>query len=191
MIENLDDRQLVQKAQQGDGEAFRILVVRHQDRIFNAVLRFCGNHEDACDITQKAFINAFRKMSEFKGDSAFSTWMYRIAFNLSVSFRRDAGRQRIVSIHGKDDELLIEPAVDRPPGERMENEDNQRKVQEALNGLDPDDRKIIVLKELEERSYDDIASILGIPKGTVRSRLFRARIALKERLKAVIGSTAT
>jgi RNA polymerase sigma-70 factor (ECF subfamily) len=178
------DRDLVRRAQRGDLDAFNRLVTRHQDKIFNAVFRFCGNYEDACDITQRAFINAFRKVAEFEGDSAFTTWMYRIAFNQSVSFRRETGRQRSVSLFGKDDEMVVEPAVPPAHDERMESQENQRKVQQALNQLDDDDRRIIVLKDLEDRSYDDIAAILDIPKGTVRSRLHRARLALKEKLKA-------
>ena len=183
-----DDLSLVRRAQRGDAEAFRDLVVRHQDRIYTAVLRFCGNAEDAADVTQRAFINAFRSLASFKGDSAFSTWIYRIAFNQSVSFRRESGRQRTISLEGRDQESTIEPVDDRSPGARMETDDSRRKVQEALNRLDPEDRKIIVLKELEEKSYEDIAGILGIPKGTVRSRLFRARQALRDHLKAVIGT---
>ena len=183
------DRDLVRRAQRGDMGAFNDLVLRHQDKIFNAVFRFCGNHEDAADITQRAFINAYRKIAEFEGDSAFTTWMYRIAFNQSISFRRENTRHRGVSLHsGKDDEMIVEPAITTNPDERMESQDNQRKVQQALNQLDDDDRRIIVLKDIEDRSYDDIAEILDIPKGTVRSRLHRARLALKEKLKTFVNA---
>jgi RNA polymerase sigma-70 factor, ECF subfamily len=182
------DRELVARAQRGDAEAFGRLVARHQDKVFNAVLRFCGHHEDACDITQRAFINAFRKLAEFKGDSAFSTWMYRIAFNQSVSFRREAGGRRPASLYGRDDELAVEPEVAHDPGERLDAEDHQRLVQRALLMLDEDDRRIVVLKDLEERSYEEIAGILDIPKGTVRSRLHRARLQLREKLKAFLGT---
>ncbi len=182
------DRDLVRRAQRGDMGAFNDLVLRHQDKIFNAVFRFCGNHEDAADITQRAFINAYRKISEFEGDAAFTTWMYRIAFNQSISFRRENTRHRSVSLtSGKDDEMIVEPAITTNPDERMESQDNQRKVQQALNQLDDDDRRIIVLKDIEDRSYDDIAEILDIPKGTVRSRLHRARLALKEKLKTFVN----
>jgi RNA polymerase sigma-70 factor (ECF subfamily) len=173
------DRELLERARRGDGDAFGLLVVRHQDRIYTAVLRFCGDAEDARDIVQRAFLNAWRRIDSFKGDSAFSTWMYRIAFNESVSFRREGGRLRQV-------EPGAEPADDRRPGDRLDSDENRAKVQEALGRLDPDDRKIIILKELDERSYDEIAEILEIPKGTVRSRLFRAREALREELKIVL-----
>ncbi len=185
-----NDRELVVRAQRGDADAFNLLVTRHQDRIFNAVFRFCGNHEDACDITQRAFINAYRKLPEFKGDSAFSTWMYRIAFNQSISFRREGGGRKAVSIHGKEEDFIVEPEVVHNPGERLETQEHQKTVQRALLLLEEGDRRIIVLKDLEDRSYDEIADVLDIPKGTVRSRLHRARLELREKLKAFLG-TAT
>jgi len=183
------DRDLVERARRGDGDAFGMLVVRHQDRIYTAVLRFCGDAEDARDIVQRAFLNAWRRLASFKGDSAFSTWMYRIAFNESVSFRREGGRRKLVSLQGRDGEPGPEPADDRRPGDRLDSDENRRKVQEALNLLDPEERKILILKELDDRSYDEIAEILEIPKGTVRSRLFRAREALREKLRVLLKST--
>jgi RNA polymerase sigma-70 factor (ECF subfamily) len=176
------DRDLVERARRGDADAFGLLVVRHQDRLYTAVLRFCGDAEDARDIVQRAFINAWRRLDSFKGDSAFSTWMYRIAFNESVSHRRDGGRRRPVQMP----ETGVDPADDRRPGDGLDREDDRRVVQQALDLLDPEERKILILKELEDRSYDDIAAILGIPKGTVRSRLFRARESLRERLKGLL-----
>lgn len=187
-LDTLPDRELVRRAQDGDTSAFEALVLRHQEKIFNAVYRFCSHWEDACDITQRAFINAYRKIGEFKGDSAFTTWMYRIAFNQSVSFRRESGRQKAVSLYTKDDEMVREPAFEENPGERMESDDSRKKVQQALATLEEEDRQIIVLKDLQNYSYDEIAAILDIPKGTVRSRLHRARLALKAKLKAFIGT---
>ena len=180
------DRDLIDRARRGDRDAFGILVVRHQDRIYNAVLRFCGDAGDAAEVVQRAFVNAWRRLDSFKGDSAFSTWMYRIAFNESVSLRREGGRRRLQSLDGRDGESAPVAADDRRPSDRLESEENRRKVQEALNQLEPGERKILILKELEGRSYDEIAEILEIPKGTVRSRLFRARESLRERLKTLI-----
>jgi RNA polymerase sigma-70 factor, ECF subfamily len=165
-LKDLPDRELVQRSRQGDTAAFNELVLRHQEKIFNAVYRFCSNWEDACDITQRAFINAFRKIAEFQGDSAFTTWMYRIAFNQSISFRRESGRQKAVSLYSKDDEMVREPAYEENPGERMEADDSRRKVQQALALLEEEDRQIIILKDLQGHSYDEIAAVLDIPKGT-------------------------
>ncbi|HZL71811.1 MAG TPA: sigma-70 family RNA polymerase sigma factor [Planctomycetota bacterium] len=176
------DRELVDRARRGDGDAFGLLVVRHQDRIYTAVLRFCGDAEDARDIVQRAFLNAWRRLESFKGDAAFSTWMYRIAFNESVSFRREGGRRRLAPLT----ESAPEPADDRRPGDRLDSAEARGQVQQALSLLDPDERKIIILKELDGRSYDEIAEIMEIPKGTVRSRLFRAREVLRDKLRIIL-----
>jgi len=175
------------RCQRQDPDAFAELVARHQDRIYTAITRFCGNAEDASDITQRAFINAYRKIAEFKGDAAFSTWIYRIAFNQAISFRRE-NKRAPVSIYSKDDEMISEPAESVNPTERLESQETQRKVQQAIDLLEEGDRQIILLKDLQGASYDEIAEILQIPKGTVRSRLHRARLELKTKLKSFIGT---
>lgn len=185
---DLPDRELVARCQLGEADAFNELVGRHQDRVYAAVTRFCGNGEDAADVVQRAFINAYRKISEFKGDAAFSTWIYRIAFNQAISFRRE-NRRPSVSLHAKDEDgLIAEPVDERAPGESMETEETRKKVQQALERLEEEDRQIIILKDLQGHSYDEIAAILQIPKGTVRSRLHRARMELKEKLKPILGT---
>ncbi|HLY74418.1 MAG TPA: sigma-70 family RNA polymerase sigma factor [Planctomycetota bacterium] len=186
-LRELPDRELVVRCQRSENRAFDELIARHQDRVYSAVARFCGNAEDAADIVQRAFINAFRKIQEFKGDSAFSTWIYRIAFNQAISFRRE-NRRATVSIYSKDDDKVVEPAVEENPTEKIEGEETKRKVQQALDLLDAGDRQIILLKDLQGHSYDEIADIMQIPKGTVRSRLHRARLELKSKLKPYIGT---
>jgi RNA polymerase sigma-70 factor, ECF subfamily len=186
-LRELPDRELVVRCQRNESRAFDELVARHQDRVYTAVTRFCGNAEDAADIVQRAFINAFRKIQEFKGDSAFSTWIYRIAFNQAISFRRE-NKRNAVSIYQKEDDKVVEPAVESNPTEKLEGEETQKKVQQALEMLEEGDRQIILLKDLQGHSYDEIASIMQIPKGTVRSRLHRARLELKSKLKPYIGT---
>ena len=186
-LRELPDRELVLRCQRNENRAFDELVTRHQDRVFSAVARFCGNAEDAADVVQRAFINAFRKIQEFKGDSAFSTWIYRIAFNQAISFRRE-NRRTTVSIYSKDDDKIVEPAIEENPTEKVEVEETKKKVQQALDLLDEGDRQIILLKDLQGHSYDEIADIMQIPKGTVRSRLHRARLELKTKLKPYIGT---
>jgi RNA polymerase sigma-70 factor (ECF subfamily) len=183
----LPDADLVRRCQGGEGQAFNELVSRHQDKIYNIVLRFCGNPEDAGDVSQRAFINAFRKIGEFKGDAAFATWLYRIAFNQAVSFKRE-GKHRERSLTPKDDEPFREPADDRNPTEGLESDETRKKVRQALALLDESDRQVILLKDIQGCSYDEIASVLEIPKGTVRSRLHRARLELKTKLKPFIGT---
>jgi len=187
-LRDLPDRELVTRCQRNESRAFDVLVARHQDRIYGAITRFCGNTEDACDIVQRAFINAFRKIQEFKGDSAFSTWIYRIAFNQAISFRRENRRPSVSIYSTRDEEMVVEPAVDGNPTDRMESEETRKKVQQALDLLEEEDRQIILLKDLQGHSYEEIADILGIPKGTVRSRLHRARLELKAKLKSFIGT---
>jgi len=186
-LRELPDRELVVRCQRNESRAFDELVARHQDRVYTAVTRFCGNAEDAADIVQRAFINAFRKIQEFKGDSSFSTWIYRIAFNQAISFRRE-NKRNAVSIYSKDDDKVAEPAVESNPTEKLEGEEKQKKVQQALEQLEEGDRQIILLKDLQGHSYDEIAAIMQIPKGTVRSRLHRARLELKSKLKSYIGT---
>ena len=187
-LDELPDRELVLRSQGGEQEAFGELVQRHQDKIYNFVLRSCGHAEDAADITQRVFINAFRKIDTFKGDSAFSTWIYRIAFNQFISFRRER-RHREASLTPRDEEgTEIEPSEDRSPSESMESEETRKKVQQAIDLLEEEDRRIILLKDLQGHSYEDIAAILGVPKGTVRSRLHRARLELRAKLKKFMGT---
>ena len=186
-LRELPDRELVVRCQRNEARAFDELVTRHQDRVYTAVTRFCGNAEDAADVVQRAFINALRKIQEFKGDSTFSTWIYRIAFNQAISFRRE-NKRTAVSIYSKDEDKIAEPAVDVNPTEKLEGEETQKKVQQALEQLEEGDRQIILLKDLQGHSYDEIAGIMQIPKGTVRSRLHRARLELKSKLKSYIGT---
>jgi RNA polymerase sigma-70 factor (ECF subfamily) len=183
------DRELVSASQQGNAEAFNELVRRHQDRLYTAITRFCGNAEDAADIVQRAFVNAWRKIADFQNDSAFFTWLYRIGFNQAISFKRE-GRRPMASLDasGGDGPLHTPAAEDAEPGGALESDEVRRKVQQALDLLSEDDRQIILLKDLQDHSYDEIAAVLGIPKGTVRSRLHRARLELREKLKSFMGT---
>lgn len=187
-LNDLRDEELVRRCQAGATAAFDVLVLRHQEKVFNAVYRYCGDWDHACDVAQRAFLNAYRNLREFKGDAAFSTWIYRIAFNLSMSFRREQGRQKMVPLQREEEGGRIEPAVESDPGARMEADESRRLVRQALEELGESDRQIIVLKDLEDCSYEQIAEILGVPRGTVRSRLHRARLELREKLKRFMGT---
>jgi len=186
--EQVGDAELVARCRKGSPEAFDVLVVRHQDRIYNAVLRQCGDAHEAADITQRAFFNAFRSIGEFKGDCAFSTWMYRIAFNQGVSHRRENARHRALSLDAAGKERPAEPVARDGERDRLEGEEEREIVRRSLQELDEGDRRIIVLKDVEGCSYDEIASVLQIPKGTVRSRLHRARLVLRDILKGYLGT---
>lgn len=184
MIGRDDDQSLVEACRAGDPDAFGVLVRRYQDRLYPTVLRLTGRTEDAHDLLQEAFFRAFLKLRDFHGDSSFYTWIYRIAVNLALSGRR---RRRAVA-EGQggdlpdpaDDSGLTDPAL---PLERAERED---RIHRALQALAEDHRAVVVMKDLDGLRYEEIAAILRIPIGTVRSRLHRARCELRERLRGLV-----
>ncbi|MFA4044037.1 MAG: hypothetical protein HZRFUVUK_000820 [Candidatus Fervidibacterota bacterium] len=194
----LMDEELVEMAQNGDRNAFTLLVKRYQDRIYNLIYRYIGNAEDAIDLTQETFIKAFVKLGEFKGNSKFYTWLYRIAVNACIDFRR---RQRISIVHWDDmrpnefDRLDIdEPAnsidvvgEDSNPEAHMLKSELRQIVREAINTLPEHLRIVLILREYEDLSYEEIASIIGCRVGTVKSRLFQAREMLKRKLSPYIS----
>ena len=181
----LDDTQLVEATLGGDNQSFGILVQRYQDRLFNTLLRFTGSRHDASDLVQDAFIQALVKLKSFRGDSQFYTWLYRIAMNLSLSQRR---RKRPVSSVDAAKELVGEEPIDEVAGPETDliRKERAQLVQDALLCLGEEHRQILVLREMESFSYDQIGEILDVPVGTVRSRLFRARMQLKEHLETML-----
>jgi RNA polymerase sigma-70 factor (ECF subfamily) len=183
------DAQLVEAALAGDRDAFGDLVQRYQDRLFNTLLRVVGSHEDAADAVQDAFVQAYTKLESFRGASQFYTWLYRIAMNMALS--RQRRRRPAASVeHAK--EVAGEEPLDAAEGpeETVLSQERVEHVQAALDDLGEQHRKILVLREIEGCSYEAIAEILELPVGTVRSRLFRARVQLKERLTGVWGQEA-
>lgn len=182
---NTDDRRLIADCLAGHTPAFGVLVRRHQDRLFNAVLRVVDNAEDAADVVQEAFLNAYQSLNSFKGDSEFFTWLYRIAFNAAISLRRK--RKAVVSIDaGADDKSSVEPIDPSEysrPGSTLERNEEDAQLMNALGRLSPEHRVVLVLKDLEGQKYEDIAEVLDVPIGTVRSRLHRARLELRDLLE--------
>ena len=181
-----DDAQLVAATLAGDTASFGQLVDRYQDRLVNSATRFLGNHDDARDVVQDAFVQAFTKLPTFRGNAAFYTWLYRIAFNLAMTHARR--RRPQASLDRGRDELGNEP-MDLNPGPVAGAAVGERAalVHAALAELDDEFRQAIVLRELEGCTYEQIAEIADIPVGTVRSRLYRARLALRDRLAPILG----
>ena len=181
-----DDALLIEATLAGDTAAFGRLVERYQDRLYNTVFRFLGSAEDARDVVQDAFVQAFVKLESFEGTAAFYTWLYRIALNLAVSLGRR--RRHTTSLELAKDAFGCEP-MDREPGPEMGVLDEERAdmVHKALARLNDDHRQILVLREMEGCRYEQIAEILGIPVGTVRSRLFRALLQLRDELAPLLG----
>ncbi len=180
-----DDQKLIDRCLDGETAAFGELVRRYQDRLYNTVYRLVDNSEDAQDIVQDAFLNAYQSLDGFKGDSQFFTWLYRIAVNTAISHKR---RQRVLlSINaGRNGANGVQPldaSEYSRPGEALERAEQEQRIQEALSRLSPEHRAVLVLKDLEGQKYEEMAEVLGVPIGTIRSRLHRARAELRELLE--------
>jgi RNA polymerase sigma-70 factor (ECF subfamily) len=183
------DAQLVEAALAGDREAFGDLVVRYQDRLFNLLVRIVGSREDAADAVQDAFIQAYQKLDSFRGESRFYTWLYRVAMNVGLSRRR---RRRPMASLDEAKELAGDEPMDGAvaPADELVTQERAEQVHAALAHLGQEHRKILVLREIDGCSYETIAEILELPVGTVRSRLFRARVQLGEKLRSLWGEEA-
>ena len=180
-----DDAPLIGRTLAGEPAAFGELVLRYQDRLYNSLMRLLGSAEDARDAVQDAFVQAFVKLDTFRGSSAFYTWLYRIAFNQAMSHAR---RQR--PTRSLDEERIEhgrEPVDGQPtPDARLAEGERATQVHRALAELSAEYRAVIVLREMDGCKYEEIAEILELPVGTVRSRLFRARLELRDRLAPMV-----
>ncbi|MEK6798866.1 MAG: sigma-70 family RNA polymerase sigma factor [Planctomycetota bacterium] len=179
----------------GETEAFSALVWKYQDRLFNTCWRICGNLEDARELTQEAFLKAFEGLATFRQEAGFYTWIYRVAVNLALSHRRTAGRRRTVSleaaasVQGAQAAELVRRVRENEndePGRPAGDAELHGAIARALQALDDEHRAVVVLRDLEGFDYQEIGEILEIPPGTVKSRLHRARMALREVLTPLI-----
>lgn len=190
MSAEASDLSLVQLAQRGDTAAFDALVLRYQHKVVNLVMRYVRDPSEAEDIAQEAFIKAYRALPRFRGDSAFYTWIYRIAINTAKNHLAARGRSPIdYDLDGPDGEVSPEMQArmkDTATPEALALTDEIRSiVNAAIDQLPEDLRRAIVLRELEGKSYEEIAAEMNCPVGTVRSRIFRAREAIDARLREV------
>ncbi len=177
------DNQLIEATLAGDRDAFGELVRRYQDRLFNSLIHLLGSEHEAQDVTQDSFVQAYRRLSSFRGDSHFYTWIFRIARNLAIS--RIRSRKSTASLYQENGSLRDIESSDSAPQRPLDVEETVTQVQRALARLEEDQRTILVLREFDGLEYEAIAEILEIPVGTVRSRLHRARHQLKEELIAL------
>lgn len=177
-----DDRRLIDECLGGRTAAFGDLVRRYQDRLYNTVYRLVGNADDALDVTQEAFLSAYQGLGRFKGRSQFFTWLYRIAVNTAVSRRRKRRAVLPLDRGGPGAPEPADPSEFSDPAHGLERADRERLVQEMLARLSPEHRAVLVLKDIDGQDYETIAEILGVPVGTVRSRLHRARLELRRLL---------
>lgn len=177
--DSASDEELILTYLQGRSEAFSELVRRYQDRLYNTLSRYLSHDEDALDVVQETFLSACQALPRFKHGSQFYTWLYRIAMNHAIDLRRRKAR---LSIAGSADGL--EHATDNSRASKPESVAEQKEagefVQKALQCLSSEHRLVLVLKDIEDMQYEEIAEVIGTPIGTVRSRLHRARLELRE-----------
>ncbi len=184
------DQQLVVRAQRGDSRAFDLLVLKYQGRIATLVARFVSDAAEVEDVTQEAFIKAFRALPKFRGDSAFYTWLYRIASNAAKNYLVARGRRPATTADVQDAEYFEEGdalrEIETPENAYFGGELAQA-VQAALEGLPEELRAALSLREFDGLSYEEIADVMGCPVGTVRSRIFRAREVVDSRVRVQLA----
>lgn len=181
------EEELIRRAAQGDDGAFEQLVLAHQRQVYNLCLRICCNEADAMDLSQEAFIRAWRGLGQYQFGAEFSTWLYRLTRNVCIDFLRAQKRRQTVPLHLNDDEGETElplPDMAEGPEERAVAGERRRALAQAMQALSPEHREILTLRVIEDLPYEQIAQILGVRTGTVKSRLARARISLKNILKS-------
>ena len=192
------DAALVERARQGDVRAFEMLVLKYQRRIERLIGRFIRDADTVADVAQESFIRAYRAMAQFRGESAFYTWLYRIAVNTAKKTLANQKRDIVISESAlagnrQDDEETYRPEHDLTDGETPEavlaSREIARTVNAAIEALPEDLRQAVLLREVEGMSYEDIAQAMDCPIGTVRSRIFRAREAIARRLRPLLGTT--
>lgn len=178
--EGRSDGECVRRVQRGDTDAFEILVTRHQKAIFNLLYRMLGEYDEATEFAQEVFLSAYKSIGQFRGEAGFSTWLYRIAVNHANTRRKSMARSRQRTVPLEE----AAPVADRRlgPAETAEQREIQQQVQQALSSLESDDAMIILLRDLQDVPYEEVARVLDIPLGTVKSRLHRARQQLKLKL---------
>ncbi len=191
-----EDRELAASAGKGDLSAFETLVVKYQKRMFNVAYRISGSYDDASEIVQDSFVSAYRGLSGFRAEARFSTWLTAIVINHArnrLKQLRSREKHEAFSLdeplRTEDGELLPDPPSGEPSTlDLLEQRDRQKAVQDCIAGLEPEFREVLVLRDLQEFSYEEIGKVLKAREGTVKSRLFRAREAVKECLKKLLGN---
>jgi RNA polymerase sigma-70 factor (ECF subfamily) len=190
-----EDYKFVSLCKKGDVDAFEVLVKKHQKKMLNIAYRMIGSYEEACEIVQDSFVSAYKAIRDFEGKARFSTWLYTIVMNLSKNRLKQLKTQLYHEQVSIDDPVLTDDgnikaeSVSNEPSilEQLEKKEFQQKVQGCINSLDDEFKDVLILRDIQGFSYDEISKMLKIAEGTVKSRLFRSREALKICLKKVIG----
>lgn len=183
-----DDTRLIHAALSGDHEAYGELVIKYEKFIYNISFNLVGNSEDAFDISQETFMKAYRSLGSFRGDSKFTTWIYRICQNAAKDYLRTKSRHQTVSLTAHDDDEnsndvqmdIPDDGISSQPDLSLQRKESRKAVREAISQLSEDHRNVIILRDIEGYSYDEISEILNVEIGTVKSRLNRARLNIKD-----------
>lgn len=183
-----DEAELIERSRKGDSEAFGILVERYQRRVVGVALAVVHNQDDAIELAQETFIRAYENLSKFESRSSFSTWLYRIAANLAIDFWRREGRHVVLHGEDADNEISRMASAHGDSFKEVSRSELSERLKQALEELTPEHRAVILLREVEGLSYDEISEVLQCPRGTVMSRLHYAREHLRGILKDVGGS---
>ena len=179
-----EELRLIDRVLRGDNNAFEPLVLEHQTKVYNVALRITGNEADAWDAAQEAFLRAYKGLKDFRGESRFSTWLYKLAGSAAIDLIRRRRDGRLVSLYDSDGEAEFDIPDERfRPETELEQKELRANVQQALQTLPEDYRRILTLRELGGLSYEELGKALGLEAGTVKSRLSRAR----QRLCAVLS----
>ena len=183
-----EELRLIARVLGGERDAFEPLVLEHQKKIYNLTYRMTGSSEDAYDLSQEAFLKAYRNLGDFRGDSSFGSWLYRLASNLCIDFLRKEKKRNTLPTEYLDDDgdarSLEVPDTRFEPQTRLEHEALREAIERGLAALSPEHRQILIMREISGMSYEQIGSILEVEEGTVKSRIFRARARLAKYLRA-------
>jgi len=177
-----DDAQLVKASQQGEQDAFALLVQRHQRRVFNLGYRMLQDYEEASEISQEAFLAAWRGLPSFRGEALFSTWLYRITYHCCLRQLERRKREKALQAAVQEEKMLEGMNKEKQAEDIIERHDWQTVVREHLEKLPARYRIVLILRHLQDMTYEEMADILTMPIGTIKTHLFRARNLLKERL---------
>ena len=171
-----DQEKIIARARRGDADAFEQLVVAYRDQVFRLALRMCGSEADADEVAQEAFLSAWKALPNFRGESQFSTWLYQLTTHAAIDLMRREKRQIAA------DDITEVSAADPAPSPQQQAEQSEQReiVRDAILQLAPEQREVVVLRFMEELSYEEIDAVLKLPSGTVKSRLNRAKAQLKE-----------
>jgi RNA polymerase sigma-70 factor (ECF subfamily) len=184
------DELLLERCRRGEFAAFGQLIEKYQNRLFNSLMRMVNNYDDAQELTQETFVRALQGIRKFRGNSGFYTWLFRIGMNLAINFHRRRKTVKFTSLQTSSEHVgqqadgllnLIDSEAPSPE-DRVQGKEEHQRVLEALDELEPPARAVVVLRDIEEFDYAEIAAILEIPIGTVKSRLARARMSIRAKL---------